>query len=87
MNKNPLAGKLFDINKQKQFADYLMDVMCFDKTRGLIKESEHPFTSGFGTSDVRVTNHYYEDLLTSSIFSAIHELGHGTYDQQCDPHS
>ena len=85
MNKNPLAGKLFDINKQKQFADYLMDVMCFDKSRGLIKESEHPFTSGYGTSDVRVTNHYYEDLLTSSIFSAIHELGHGTYEQQCDP--
>jgi carboxypeptidase Taq len=62
-----------------------MDVMCFDKSRGLIKESEHPFTSGYGTSDVRVTNHYYEDLLTSSIFSAIHELGHGTYEQQCDP--
>lgn len=80
-----LKGKLFDINKQKEFADYLMDVMCFDKSRGLMKESEHPFTSGYGTSDVRVTNHYYEDLLTSSIFSAIHELGHATYDQQCDP--
>ena len=62
-----------------------MDVMCFDKSRGLMKEREHPFTSGYGTSDVRVTNHYYEDLLTSSIFSAIHELGHATYDQQCDP--
>lgn len=85
INKNPLAGKVFDADKQRIFADYLMDVMCFDKTRGLIKESEHPFTSGFGTSDVRVTNHYYEELLTSSIFSAIHELGHGTYEQQCNP--
>ena len=61
-NKDPLFGKLFDVNKQKEFADYLMDVMCYDKTRGLMKESEHPFTSGFGTTDVRVTNHYYEDL-------------------------
>ena len=49
-----------------------MDVMCYDRTRGLMKESEHPFTSGFGTTDVRVTNHYYEDLLLSSIFSAVH---------------
>lgn len=74
----------YDITKQKEFASYLMDVMCFDKTRGLIKESEHPFTSGFGTTDVRITNHYYEDLLTSSIFSVIHEAGHGTYELQCD---
>lgn len=77
--------QLFDINKQKEFANYLMDVMCFDKSRGLMKESEHPFTSGYGTSDVRITNHYYEDLLISSIFSCIHELGHATYEQQCNP--
>ena len=62
-----------------------MDVMCFDKTFGLTKESEHPFTSGHGTTDVRVTCHYYEDQLTSAIFSMIHELGHGTYERQCDP--
>ena len=83
-NKDLFKGKLFDINKQKEFANYLMDVMCFDKTRGLIKESEHPFTSGYGTTDVRITNHYYEDLLISSIFSCIHELGHATYEQQCN---
>ncbi len=79
------ATKHYDINKQKQFADYLMDVMCFDKNRGLMKESEHPFTSGYGTTDVRVTNHYYENMIVSSIFSAIHELGHATYEQQCNP--
>ncbi len=79
------ATKHYDIDKQKVFAKYLMDVMCFDQSRGLMKESEHPFTSGSGTTDVRVTNHYYEDLVVSSIFSAIHELGHATYEQQCDP--
>lgn len=81
---NKLLMRTFSVEKQKVFADYIMDVMCYDKTRGLMKESEHPFTSGFGTTDVRVTNHYYEDLLLSSIFSAIHELGHATYEQQCD---
>ncbi len=88
-NKEPFKcsfkDKLFDINKQKEFAKYIMDVMCFDRTRGLIKESEHPFTSGYGTSDVRITTHYYENLLISSIFSCIHELGHATYEQQCNP--
>lgn len=75
----------FNIDKQKEFAKYLMDVMCFDQKYGLTKESEHPFTSGYGTTDVRVTCHYYENLLTSSIFSMIHELGHGTYERGCDP--
>ncbi len=75
----------YPIEQQRAFANYMMDVLCFDRTRGLIKESEHPFTSGFGTSDVRITVHYYENLMESSIFSAIHELGHATYEQQCDP--
>ena len=56
--------------------------MCFDYSRGLDKESEHPFTTGTSRLDVRVTNHYYEDLFTSSIFSMIHELGHATFEQQ-----
>ena len=74
----------YPIEKQKEFASYLMDVMCFDQNYGLMKESEHPFTSGFGTHDVRVTNHYYVDNFVSSIFSAIHELGHATYERAND---
>lgn len=77
-------NKKFDIEKQKEFAEYLMDVMCFDKTRGLKAETEHPFTASFNTTDVRITNHYYENLLLSSIFSIIHEGGHGLYELQCN---
>ncbi len=78
-------NKKYNINTQKEFCAYLMDVMCFDRKFGLTKESEHPFTSGYGSTDVRVTCHYYEDQLVSAIFSMIHELGHGTYERQCDP--
>lgn len=70
---------------QKKFVTKLMDVLCFDLNHGLVKESEHPFTSGFGTSDVRFTVHYYENLLTPAIFSAIHEMGHATYEMQVNP--
>lgn len=69
---------------QKKFTNYIEDVMCFDKHFGLSKESAHPFTSGFGTTDIRYTNHFYEDNFISSIFSAIHELGHATYEAQVD---
>lgn len=78
------SKKIYSITKQKEFANYLLKVMNFDLNRGLMKESEHPFTSGYGTSDVRITTHYYPDLLVSSIFSVIHEGGHATYELQCD---
>ena len=87
LNQKPIDSdfvtKHYPIDGQKRIAKYLMDVMNFDRNYGLVKESEHPFTSGYGTTDVRVTTHYYENLLTSSIFSMIHELGHGTYERQC----
>ena len=38
-----------------------MDVMCFDKSRGLMKESEHPFTNGISSHDIRITTHIYEN--------------------------
>lgn len=79
------ASRCFNKDGQKQIAKYLMQVMGFDFNRGLLKESEHPFTSGFGTSDVRITTHYYENMVISSIFSVIHETGHATYEQQCNP--
>ena len=80
--KLDFANKCYPVEKQKEFAKYIAEVMCFDYTHGLDKESEHPFTSGNGRNDVRLTNHYYEDYFVSSIFSMIHELGHATFDQQ-----
>lgn len=76
---------VYSHRQQKEFCEYLQDVLCFDRDRGLMKESEHPFTSGVSTTDVRFTVHYHEDDFTSSIFSAIHEIGHAIYEQQVNP--
>jgi carboxypeptidase Taq len=51
---------------------------------GRIDETEHPFTTGY-YDDVRITTHYYEDQLTSSIFSVLHEGGHALYEQNLNP--
>ncbi len=83
--EQPFASLPYDTQTQKEFANYLIDVLDFDKEHGLMKESEHPCTSNFSSSDVRFTNHYYETVVLSGIFSAIHELGHAIYEQQCDP--
>ena len=76
--------KSYSVEGQKKFAEYIRDVMCFDRERTAMLESEHPFTINNGCRDVRITNHFYENSLSSAIFSAIHEMGHGLYELQID---
>ena len=91
INDSTLAGDFsfadekYDTKKQAEFCEYLRNVMCVDRDHAIMRESEHPFTTGFGTDDIRITNHYYENNLVSSIFSVIHESGHGLYMAQVDP--
>jgi carboxypeptidase Taq len=80
-----LTKSVFPKDKQREFSLYLMDVFSYDKKRGLLKESAHPFTSGVSSVDTRITTHYHEDNIASSIFSTIHEMGHGIYELQNDP--
>ncbi|MFA9462945.1 MAG: carboxypeptidase M32 [Velocimicrobium sp.] len=74
--------KYFDKDKQKEFCTFLANYIGFDFTKGVIKESAHPFTTNFHNKDVRITNHYYENNLESAIFSIIHEGGHAIYEMQ-----
>jgi carboxypeptidase Taq len=46
-----------------------------------IDPTEHPFATSLGRDDVRVTTHWYPDNL-DSLFSTMHEYGHGLYQHQ-----
>lgn len=76
-----LCQQKFPIEKQKVLAHKLLDVIGFDLKKGLLAESEHPYTTSFGNKDVRMTTHYYEDKFLPAIFSTLHEGGHGMYEQ------
>jgi carboxypeptidase Taq len=79
-----LSKAVYPKEQQKQFSQYLLDVFGYDRKYGTLQESEHPFTSGVSVFDTRITTHYHEDNLASSIFSTIHELGHALYEMQGD---
>ena len=79
-----LTSGTFDAEKQKAFSEYLLDVFNYPREYGLLKTSEHPFTSGVSSVDTRITTRYLKDHLASSIFSTIHEMGHGLYEIQVD---
>lgn len=75
----------YDIEAQKKVQEMLLKYIGFSFDAGAVGETEHPFTLNFNSKDVRVTNHYYENDAISAIFSAIHEGGHGIFEQNVNP--
>ncbi len=76
-----IFNKNYDIKGQEKIGNKLMQILNYDLNRGILKESVHPFTMSLSKNDVRITTHYYEDNILSSIYSTIHETGHALYDQ------
>lgn len=70
---------------QRKCSRYLLETIGFDFNRGAFATSEHPFTTGIGEHDIRVTTHYYPDAFYSNIFSMIHEGGHALFEQNQPP--
>ena len=69
-------------DRQRAFCKWLAGYVGFDFSRGVIGETEHPFTTNLHNRDVRIAIHYYEEDALSAIFSTIHETGHAIYEQQ-----
>lgn len=75
----------FPLDRQKQLSAYLMELMTIPADRCILGEVEHPFSMGLNIDDIRMTTHYYEDDLMSSLFSVVHEGGHSLYSMGADP--
>ncbi len=59
----------------------LLKEMGFDFEAGRQDISEHPFTTNFSSTDVRLTTRIDEQDFANMTWSCIHELGHGLYEQ------
>ena len=68
------------IEKQRVFSQKVMALEGIDPLNCTLGETEHPFTDGCNKWDVRITTHYHEDDLFSSLYSVIHEGGHALYE-------
>ncbi|MDR0325955.1 MAG: carboxypeptidase M32 [Oscillospiraceae bacterium] len=74
----------FPIAKQRGLTPWLYSFVGFDASRGKVGEVAHPFCITISRDDVRITTKYHEDDLLSSLYSVIHEAGHGLYEQNMD---
>ena len=71
----------FSIDQQVALDHEVVDLFGHRPNTWRIDPTEHPFAAGAGIDDVRITTHYYPDHL-KSLFSTMHEYGHGLYAHQ-----
>ncbi len=69
------------IDAQRKFVRFVTEKIGFDFTRGRLDESSHPFCGGTHRDDVRMTTRFRPDGVADSLGSALHEAGHGMYEQ------
>jgi len=70
----------FDVDKQEDLARKVVEKLGFNWDKGVLYTSSHPFTSG-NQMDTRITSRYDPENMAEGFTAAIHEAGHGLYQQ------
>jgi carboxypeptidase Taq len=71
----------YPIAAQQAFNREVAAAVGFDFEAGRIDTTAHPFCTGLGPGDCRLTTRYHERNFTQSLYGVLHEVGHGLYDQ------
>jgi carboxypeptidase Taq len=80
---SPLQGP-FPIAKQREAGERVLAAFGSETAEWRLDETPHPFASNPGIGDVRLTTHYDGGNL-HSLFSTMHEFGHGVYEWGVEP--
>ena len=75
----------YELEEQVALCHEMAELIGFDFERGRLDIAPHPFEVSFTRNDVRITTRYDANYLPMSIFAALHEAGHGLYEQNVSP--
>jgi len=71
----------FPVERQEAIAKDVVGLLGMRPETWRLDPTEHPFASGAGVDDIRLTTRYEPETL-KSLFSTMHEYGHGLYSHQ-----
>lgn len=74
----------YPIDRQHLFGQAAAAAIGFDFNAGRLDTTAHPFCSGFGPGDCRLTTRYHLHEFNQGFFGILHEAGHGIYEQGLD---
>lgn len=80
VDESPALGH-FPQAAQLDFGRSAAAAIGFDFDRGRLDPATHPFCTGIGRRDVRMTWRWHEDDFRPALFGILHETGHGLYEQ------
>jgi carboxypeptidase Taq len=75
----------FGVPAQRAAIEDMLDGLGFDSGAWRLDPAPHPFASGVGRGDTRITLRYDEHDFGMALYSALHEFGHGLYAAGTDP--
>lgn len=67
--------------QQEAFVRFVATAIGFRFDDGRLDVSTHPFCSGLGPGDCRLTTRFRENNVMDALSSTMHEAGHGIYEQ------
>jgi len=83
--EHPLEKEEYDIEAMKKVNLKVLELLGYPLgTRGRLDVSPHPFTTGFGIHDVRITTRYEGFDFRRTLLAVVHEFGHALYELQVD---
>ncbi len=74
----------YPTDRQQVFGQAAAAALGFDFDAGRLDVTTHPFCSGTGPGDCRITTRYNPRAFTEAFFGILHEAGHGIYEQGLD---
>jgi carboxypeptidase Taq len=75
----------FPRDRQEALVREILRELPLDAGCWRLDTTTHPFADAMSTTDVRLTTRYSESDLAMSIFTVLHEFGHGLYEAGVDP--
>ncbi len=79
-----ILNRSFPRDRQRIFGEAVAAAVGFDFHRGRLDVTAHPFCSGIGPGDCRITTRFDEHEFGDAFFGILHEVGHGLYEQGLD---
>ena len=84
-SSNSRLKKRFPLDRQRAFSQGVASTVGFDFERARFDTAQHPFCTSIGPGDVRIALRFSGTDMTAGVFTLLHEIGHGLYDQGLDP--
>jgi carboxypeptidase Taq len=71
----------FPAERQRTLVQWVVELMGFDRMGWRLDDAVHPFATGLGSDDVRITTRWDERYFPTALYGAMHECGHGLYEE------